>query len=91
MAAMTTVGAEQARRDLADLLRRAGRAKERIVISVRGEDLAALVSIQDLEALERLEDVLDALEAERALARVDAGAEPTYSLDEVDEALGLGR
>jgi prevent-host-death family protein len=89
VAAMTTVGAEQARRDLAELLRRAGRAKERIVISVRGEDLAALVSIQDLATLERLEDVLDALEAERVLARVDAGAEPTYSLAEVDEALGL--
>ena len=85
---MTQVGAEQARKELADLLRRAGYAKERFVISVHGKELAALVSIEDLRALESLEDILDTLEAERALARAESGDEPTLSLDQVDEMIG---
>ena len=85
---MTQVGAERARKELAELLRRVGYAKERVVISVHGKDLAALVSMEDLLALESLEDILDALEAERALARVESGEEPTLSLDQVDEMIG---
>ena len=86
---MTQVGAEQARKELAELLRRVGYARERVVISVHGKELAALVSIEDLRALESLEDILDTLEAERALARVETGDEPTLSLAQVDETIGL--
>ena len=85
---MTQVGAEQARKELAELLRRVGYAKERVVISVHGKDLAALVCIEDLRALESLEDILDTLEAERALAGVESGDEPTLSLCQVDEMIG---
>ncbi len=84
---MTEVGAEEARKQLADLLRRAGYARERIVISVHGKELAALVSMEDLRALENLEDVLDALEGESLLARVESGEERTLSLAEADEVL----
>lgn len=86
---MTHVGAEQARKELADLLRRVGYARERVVISVHGKDLAALVSIEDLRALESLEDILDGLEAERTLAGVETGDEQTLSLDQVDEMIGF--
>jgi len=82
---MTEVGAEEARKQLADLLRRAGYARERIVISVHGKELAALVSMEDLRALENLEDVLDALEGESLLARVESGEERTLSLADADQ------
>ena len=84
---MTQVGAEQARKELAELLRRAGYAHERIVISVHGKELAALVPLDDLRALERLEDLLDVIEAERVLAGVESGEVRTFTLDEVDAAL----
>ncbi len=84
---MTRVGAEEARKQLADLLRRAGYARERIVISVHGKELAALVSMDDLRALERLEDVLDVVEGEAILARVESGEERTLSLAEADEGI----
>ena len=65
--------------------RRAGYARERIVISVHGKELAAIVPVRDLAVFERLEDILDVIVAERILARVDSGEEPTYSLEEIEE------
>jgi hypothetical protein len=41
--------------------------------------------VRDLAVFERLEDILDVIEAERILARVDSGEEPTYSLEEIEE------
>jgi prevent-host-death family protein len=88
---MQHVGADTARRGLTAILRRTEADGERFVISVRGRRVAAIVPLRDLRAIELLEDRMDAAEAERILADVDAGRERTYSLEEVDRALGLVR
>ena len=58
---MTTVTAEEARNQLAEIINRAAYGHECTVITRRGKRVAAIVSIQDLELLEA---VLDALEDE---------------------------
>ena len=61
--------------------------KERIVLTRRGRDLAALVPIEDLELLEQLEDRLD-LDAARA-ALQDAAANGTVVWDKIKADLAL--
>jgi prevent-host-death family protein len=57
-------------------LRRASRG-ERLIVQRRGKDVAALVSIEDLELLEEYEDRLDALLAREAIFEMKrAGAKP---------------
>ena len=57
-------------------LRRAARG-ERLIVQRRGKDVAALVSIEDLELLEEYEDRLDALLAREAILDMQrTGAKP---------------
>lgn len=68
---MKKVSAAHARSDFAEIVNQASFGKERIVLTRRGRDLAALVPIEDLELLEQLEDRLD-LEAARAALKESA-------------------
>lgn len=63
--------ASEARDHFADLLNRAAYGRERVVIERRGKDLAALVSIQDLQLLEALEDHLDLKDALKAFQEAE--------------------
>jgi len=86
---MNRLSAAEARKELAETLNRVAFGGSRVVIHRRGRDVAALVSMEDLELLQRLEDHLDvkaALAAEKA-AR-DAGENPML-WDEAKRALGL--
>ena len=56
-----------ARKGLADTVNRVAYKGERIVLRRRGKNMAALVSMDDLELLERLEDRIDFEEARKAL------------------------
>jgi len=58
---MTTVTAEEARNQLAEIINRAAYGHEPTIVTRRGKRVAAIVSIEDLELLEA---VLDALEDE---------------------------
>lgn len=80
---MSKIAVIDARKDLADILNRAAYGKERVVLTRRGKDVAAIVSIDDLNMLEAIEDHMDLKESEKILERVRAGAEPLLSLDEV--------
>ena len=80
---MSRIAVIDARKDLADILNRAAYAKERVVLTRRGKDVAALVPMDDLEILEALEDRIDIEESEKVLARVRAGSEQLIPLDEV--------
>jgi prevent-host-death family protein len=70
---MLRIKASEARQDFAELLNRVAYSGERIVLHRRGKNVAALVSLEDLELLKTLEDRLDNQAAEAALAE---GGEP---------------
>lgn len=80
---MSKIAVIDARKDLADILNRASYGKERVVLTRRGKDVAAIVPIDDLNMLEAIEDHMDVKESEKILARVRAGSEQLLSLDEV--------
>ena len=82
---MSKIAVIDARKDLADILNRASYGKERVVLTRRGKDVAAIVPIDDLNMLEAIEDHMDLKESEAILARVRAGSEQLLSLDEVKE------
>jgi len=84
---MTKVSAAEARNEFSEILNRASFGKERIVLTRRGKDLAALVPIEDLELLERLEDRIDLEDARAALAEVREGG--TVSWEKLKSDLGL--
>ena len=85
MSAVTTV---EARSQLSEILNRAAYGRERVVLTRRGKPIAAVISIDDLNALEqlieRVEDSIDREEAERILSDPDA---ETLSWEEVKRGL----
>ena len=80
---MSRIAVIDARKDLADILNRAAYGKERVVLTRRGKDVAAIVPIDDLNILEAMEDHMDLAESTKILDRVRAGSEQVLSLDEV--------
>ena len=82
-----TMNTSNARERLAEILNRVAFAKDRVRITRRGREIAAVVPIEDLELLERLEDQIDLREAEKALA--EANTEGTIPLEVLREELGL--
>lgn len=62
---MTTVTSEEVRDGLGELINRVKYRHERMKVTRRGEPVAALVPLEDLEFLEQ---VLDALDDERDLS-----------------------
>jgi prevent-host-death family protein len=83
---MIKISAKQARDDFSATLDKVRVEHERIVVQRNGRDIAALVSIDDLELLERLEDEADIRAAREALKDPER-----YPLEEVLEGLGLGK
>ena len=83
---MTKIGVSDARDHLSEVVDRARYTHERVVLTKRGKDVGAIVSIEDLKLLEILEDQLDIDMARKALA--DAGDE-RISYQSLREKLGL--
>ncbi|MEW6379411.1 MAG: type II toxin-antitoxin system prevent-host-death family antitoxin [bacterium] len=67
---MTRLSASKARDHFADILNRVAYKEERVILHRRGKNLAAVVSIADLELLEKLEDQIDIEDAKEALEEV---------------------
>ena len=82
-----TLNSTDARENLADVLNRVAYAKDRVRITRRGKEVAAVVPIEDLELIERLEDEIDIREAKKALR--EAKKKGTIPLQKVREELGL--
>jgi len=57
-----------ARDDFAELVNRVAYGKDRVIISRRGRELAAIVPVSDVALLELLDDELDLMAARAALA-----------------------
>jgi len=82
-----TLNSTDARDRLADVLNRVAYAKDRVRITRRGKEVAAVVPIEDLELIERLEDEIDIREAKKALA--DVKKHGTIPWEKVKKDLGL--
>ena len=82
---MANITAEKAQTTFPDVIKRAGRDKERIFVTQKGKKVAAVVPIEDVETLEEIEDREDAEDAKKALA------EPGKSipLSQIKKELGL--
>ena len=83
---MTKIGVSDARDHLSEVVDRARYTHERVVLTKRGKDVGAIISIEDLKLLEMLEDQLDIDMARKALAEAGDARIPYQSLR---EKLGL--
>lgn len=61
------VSTADARKNLADIVNKVAYGKESVVLTRRGQDVAALVSIEELELLQQIEDHIDIEDAKQAL------------------------
>lgn len=68
---MTKISTAEARNDFADVINRASFGKERFVLTRRGKELVAIISIEDLALLEEMEDQMDVAADKVALAESD--------------------
>jgi prevent-host-death family protein len=84
---MDDINATDARENLAEVLNRVAYAKDRIRITRRGKQIAAVVPIEDLELIERLENEIDVREARKALAGANRKGAIPWAV--VKEELGL--
>ena len=81
---MSKVSTVEARDQLSTIINRAAFGKERVVLTRRGKELAAVVPIEDVRLLEELEDRLDLEAAREALKE-----EGTIPWEKVKAELGL--
>lgn len=81
---MTSMSTEEAAGRLTDIVERAAVDKERVVLTLQNEELAAVVPIEDLQRLQALEDVTDIQAAHAALAE-----EGNIPLQDVKAQFGL--
>ena len=64
----TTISTADARKNFADIVNKVAYGKEPIVLTRRGQEVAALISIDELELLKQIEDYIDIEDAKKALA-----------------------
>jgi prevent-host-death family protein len=85
--AMGAISTVQARNRLAEIINRVAYAKERVILTRRGEELVAVVPVEDVRLLEDLEDRLDLDDARAALAETEATG--TTAWEKIKADLGL--
>lgn len=83
---MTTLSTTEAHEQFSELLRRVAAGKERIVLTRAGEELVAVIPIEDLALVEALEERADIEDARAALR--EAQESGTTSLAALKEELG---
>jgi len=83
---MTKIGVSDARDHLSEIVDRARYTQERVVLTKRGREVGAIISIDDLKLLEMLEDQLDIKAARQALEESQG---ERISYDDIRKNLGL--
>ena len=63
-----TFSTAEARKKFADIVNKVAYGKEPVVLTRRGEKIAALISMEELELLQLIEDYIDIEDARKALA-----------------------
>ena len=84
---MTKVSTVEAREQFSDVVNRAAYGKERVILTRRKKELAAVVPIEDITLLEELENHLDVGDAKAALA--ESRAKGTIPWGKIKQELGL--
>ncbi len=64
----TKISTAEARKNFAHIVNKVVYGKEPIILTRRGQDVAALVSIDELELLQQIEDHIDIEDAKLALS-----------------------
>ncbi|WPD22598.1 MAG: type II toxin-antitoxin system Phd/YefM family antitoxin [Candidatus Electrothrix scaldis] len=64
----TTISTADARKKFADIVNRVAYGSEPVVLTRRGQEIAALISMREFELLRQLEERMDIEDAEKALA-----------------------
>ncbi len=82
-----TITTGKAREQLSNVINRAAFGKERIVLTRRGKEIAAVVPIEDVKLLEEIEDRIDLEEARAALA--ETKSKGTIPWEKIKADLGL--
>lgn len=80
-----TISTADARKHFADIVNKVVYGKEPVVLTRRGQEIAALVSMDELELLRQIEDHIDIEDAKKALAEPGEN----LSAQEVWKQLGL--
>ena len=83
---MMSINTADAKETLSDLVSRVSHHKERIILTRRGKEIAALVSMEDLQFLEETRNKHDLDEAIDALK--EARNKGTITLDALKEEIG---
>ena len=86
---MTRISVGEARKEMADILNHVAYKGWRVVLHRRGKDVAAIVSLDDLELIEKLEDAADTKAALLAEARARKRGEKPISWEVVKADLEL--
>ena len=81
----TTVTTAEARKKLAEIVNKVAYGKEPVVLTRRGEEIAALISKEELELLQLIEDRIDIEDARKALEETGKN----ISAEKFWEKLGL--
>jgi len=81
----TKISTADARKHFADIVNKVAYGKEPVVLTRRGQEVAALVSMDEFELLQQIEDYVDIEDAKKAL---DSPKE-NISAKEVWRQLGL--
>jgi len=82
---ITKISTAEARKNLADIVNKVIYGDESFVLTRRGQDVAAVVSVEELKLLQQIEDRIDIEDARKALAEPGEN----LSADEVWQQMGL--
>lgn len=80
-----TITIADARKNFADIVNTVAYGKEPVVLTRRGQEIAALISIEELHLLQKIEDYIDIEDAKNALKEPGVN----ISADEFWKELGL--
>lgn len=82
----TSINSADAKEIMTDLINRVAHDKERIILTRRDKEIAALIPIEDLKLLEAMQSKNDLEEATEALK--EARSQGTLTLDELKTNIG---
>ncbi len=80
-----TITTAEARKNFANIVNTVAYGKEPVVLTRRGHEIAALISMEELRLLQKIEDHIDIIDAKKALEEPGEN----ISADEFWEELGL--
>ena len=64
---LSTISTAEARKRFAEIVNKVAYGKETVVLTRRGEEIAALIPMEELELLQLVEDYIDIEDAKKAL------------------------